>query len=115
MFVLLFVMALAFLSSSSDSPKRNIGELLSVDEFHGAGFDKVREVHVEEDEDYYGNPIYQIWILMDSSLRDEDFGLQKLGSMRDWAYKRAWVFGAEKITPSVRVRRQNEWPVEATV
>ena len=92
-----------------------IEDLINVQTLHDAGFDKVREVHADESEDYVGNPIYVIWILLDSSLKDEDFRLQKMAPLRDWAYARAWKFGEEKIVPSVRVRRQSEWPVEATV
>ena len=72
-----------------------IQDLINVETLHGAGFDKVREVHAQESEDYFGNPVYLIWILMDSSLQDEDFRLKKLSPMLDWAYARAWEFGAK--------------------
>jgi len=88
-----------------------IGDLINVETLHEAGFDKVREVHISQGEDYFGDESFLIWILMDDALSDEELGLKFISSMRDWVYDRAWEFGEERIIPHINVRRQSEWPI----
>lgn len=90
-----------------------IEDLINVNTLHEAGFDKVREVHISQGEDYDGDQSYFIWLLLDDELSDEDLRWKHIEPMSRWAYARAWEFGDEKIIPYVRARRQSEWPVGA--
>ena len=88
-----------------------ITDIINVQTLHEAGFDLVREVHIAQGEDHDGDESYEIWLLLDDELTDEQLGLKPLAPMREWVKNRAWEFGDEKIIPYINVRRQKEWPV----
>ena len=60
-----------------------ITDLINLETLREAGFDRVREVHISQGEDYVGDESFFIYFLLDDILTDEELGLKHLSPLRD--------------------------------